>query len=146
MSQELVAALIEVNAVILHCDRPYRPVGITSGIERVVHSDALFNQGNRTRKNHVTHCTSRRCTGTIITIQKKQSSQNVESGFHKSSQSVCIIHLQHGGVLFRPVIEFFFQKVIVDDVYIAPHPRDVVDAEIRGDLVGFVVPLDKNGG
>ena len=52
MSQELVAALLEVNAVILHCDRSYRPVGITSGIERVVHSDALFNQGNRALKLH----------------------------------------------------------------------------------------------
>jgi len=61
------------------------------------------------------------------------------------SQPVRIIHLQHGGVLLRPVIEFFFEKVIVDDVYIAPHPWDVVDAKIRDDLVGFVVPLDKNG-
>ena len=52
MSQELVAALLEVNAVILHCDRSYRPVGITSGIERVVHNDALFNQGNRALKLH----------------------------------------------------------------------------------------------
>ena len=52
VTQELVSALLETNAVILHCDRSYRPVGITSGIQRVVKSDALVNQANQSLKLH----------------------------------------------------------------------------------------------
>lgn len=53
MSPELISALLETNAVILHCDQSYKPVGITSGIERVVKSDALRNQANDTLKLHL---------------------------------------------------------------------------------------------
>ena len=52
VTQELVSALLETNAVILHCDRSYRPVGITSGIERIVKSGALVNQANQALKLH----------------------------------------------------------------------------------------------
>ena len=46
LSLELVSALMESGAVILHCNHLYRPVGISSGLERVVKSDALYNQAN----------------------------------------------------------------------------------------------------
>lgn len=51
-SPELIRALMDANAVILHCDHTYRPVGITSRIERVIKSNALYNQANRTLKLH----------------------------------------------------------------------------------------------
>jgi len=47
MSLELVSALMESGAVVLHCNHSYKPVGITSGLERVVKSGALFNQANQ---------------------------------------------------------------------------------------------------
>ncbi len=52
ITPELTTALMEAGAVILHCDGSYRPVGITSGIERVIKSDALYNQANRSLKLH----------------------------------------------------------------------------------------------
>ena len=46
ISMELMSALMESNAVILHCDGTYKPIGITSGIERVIRSEAIINQAN----------------------------------------------------------------------------------------------------
>ena len=52
MSGELISALMESGAVILHCDTSYRPVAVTSGLDRVVTGFAAFNQANRTLKLH----------------------------------------------------------------------------------------------
>lgn len=52
MSPELISALMENNAVILHCDCSYKPVGITTGIERVIKSGALVNQAKQSLKLH----------------------------------------------------------------------------------------------
>jgi CRISP-associated protein Cas1 len=52
ISMELVAALVESNAVILHCNESYRPAGVTSGIERVITSEALVNQATRDSALH----------------------------------------------------------------------------------------------
>lgn len=52
ISMELIGALVEANAVILHCNEKYRPVGVTSGVERVITSEALINQANRDSALH----------------------------------------------------------------------------------------------
>jgi CRISPR-associated protein Cas1 len=52
ISMELIAALTESNAIVLHCDDSYRPVAVTSAIERVITSAALINQANRDSALH----------------------------------------------------------------------------------------------
>lgn len=52
LSLELVRALIETGAIILHCDHKYCPLGITAGIERIIKGDALYNQANSKLKLH----------------------------------------------------------------------------------------------
>jgi len=52
MTQDLTSALMASNAIILHCDDSYRPVGITSGVERVVRSGIIRTQANPSLKLH----------------------------------------------------------------------------------------------
>lgn len=46
-SMELIAALTEANAIVLHCDESYRPTAVTSGVERVISGAALVNQADQ---------------------------------------------------------------------------------------------------
>jgi CRISPR-associated protein Cas1 len=50
ISSELMSALLESNAVILHCDKSYRPVGLTSGLQRIIKPEAAYSQADRDLK------------------------------------------------------------------------------------------------
>jgi CRISPR-associated protein Cas1 len=43
-SAECLAALMRSNAIVLHCDHNYKPIGKTVGLHRVVHNEILDNQ------------------------------------------------------------------------------------------------------
>ncbi len=46
MSPDLMSSLLETNAVILHCNHSYQPIGISSSFERVINREILYNQAN----------------------------------------------------------------------------------------------------
>ncbi len=49
---DATSALLETGAVILHCNDSYKPVGITSGLERTIRPDIIRNQANISLKLH----------------------------------------------------------------------------------------------
>lgn len=47
LSSSFVSAILETNAVILHCNDAYQPVGITTALPRVVDTSAFLRQASR---------------------------------------------------------------------------------------------------
>lgn len=54
VSPELTGALMEANSIILYCDQSYRPVGIASGVERIIKPEIMYHQANPDLKLHAT--------------------------------------------------------------------------------------------
>ena len=52
VSPELIGALMEAGAIILYCDHSYKPVGVASGIERIIKPEIIYHQANPDLKLH----------------------------------------------------------------------------------------------
>lgn len=50
MTSSFVSAILESNAVILHCDDSYRPCGITTALPRVIDRSAFLRQATRPKR------------------------------------------------------------------------------------------------
>ncbi|MDR1498153.1 MAG: type II CRISPR-associated endonuclease Cas1 [Puniceicoccales bacterium] len=50
MSASFVSAILESDAVVLHCDESYRPCGITTALPRVVDRAAFLRQASRPKR------------------------------------------------------------------------------------------------
>lgn len=52
ISSNFLSAIIESDAVVLHCDETYKPSGFTAGLARIVSTEAAYTQADTTLKIH----------------------------------------------------------------------------------------------
>lgn len=50
LTDRLIVALLENGAFILHCDKKYRPIGLTEPLPKIIKRDVAFHQARCTRK------------------------------------------------------------------------------------------------
>lgn len=54
ITDRLVSALLENGAFILHCDRKYRPIGLTEPLPKIIKRDVAYHQARCTKKFQAT--------------------------------------------------------------------------------------------
>ncbi len=50
LTDRLISALLENGAFILHCDKKYRPIGLTEPLPKIIKRDVAYQQARSTRK------------------------------------------------------------------------------------------------
>ena len=50
LTDRLIAALLENGAFILHCDKKYRPIGLTEPLSKIIKRDVAYQQARCTKK------------------------------------------------------------------------------------------------